>query len=83
MDKLTDEEQLRSDMMLETATEVFLDMMNPAFDPSIVDWYSLARGEKASEKECKAFHAKVREMTKGKIETKCLFVILNSTVMME
>ena len=57
-------------MMLETATEVFLDIMNPAFDPSIVDWYSLARGQKASEKECKAFHAKVSEMTKGKIETK-------------
>ena len=70
MDKLSDEEQLRSDMMLETTTEVFLDMMNPAFDPSIVDWYSHARGKKASEKECNAFHARVREMTKGKIETK-------------
>ena len=70
MDKLTDEEQLRSDMMLETATEVFLDMMNPAFDPSIVDWYGHARGKKPSEKECNAFHAKVREMTTGKTETK-------------
>ena len=65
MDKLTDEEQMRSGMMLETVTEVFLGMVMPAF--------KLVRGEMAEqprEKQCEAFHAKVRETTKGKLETK-------------
>ena len=64
MDKLTDEEQMRSGMMLETVTEVFLGMVMPAF--------KLVRGEMGDqprEKQCEAFHDKVREMTKGKLET--------------
>merc|ERR1719187_3029286 len=59
MDKLTDEEQLRSGMMLETVTEVFVNMVKPAF--------MLVRGEMGDEpreKQCESFHNKVREMTK-------------------
>ena len=81
MDKLTDEEQLRSGMMLETVTEVFLGMVMPAF--------KLVRGEMGDqprEKQCEAFHNKVRETTKGKHLLNLAYVkqtMVHETSMME
>ena len=45
MDKLTDEEQLRSDMMLETVHEVFAGMVMPAFMTIIEFHQQNIRGE--------------------------------------
>ena len=73
MDKLTDEEQLRSGMMLETVHEVFAGMVMPAFVTIIEFHQQNIRGEvgdQPRDKQCETFHDKVREMTQGKLETK-------------
>ena len=77
MDKLTDEEKLRSDMMLETVHEVFAGMVMPAFMTIIEFHQQNIRGEigdgEPRDKQCETFHDKVREMTKGKLEPNGLF----------
>ena len=73
MHELTDEEQLRSSMMLETVHEVFGGIVMPAF-MTIMDLHQQnIRGEisvQPRDKKCEAFHNKAREMTKGNLETK-------------
>ena len=61
MDTLTDEEQLRSGMMLETVTEIGGNMLLPAFMMVKTEMCDQPR-----EKQSEAFHNKVRELAKSK-----------------
>jgi len=60
-------------MMLETVHEVFAGMVMPAFMTIIEFHQQNIRGEisdQPRDKQCETFHKKVREMTKGNLETK-------------
>ena len=63
--------------MLETVHEVFAGIVKPAFMTIIEFHQQNIRGViddgEPRDKQCETFHDKVREMTKGKLETNGLF----------